>query len=104
MTEKEYLKGLFTKAIEDFKKVKKIVENHKGSIDELYKLMDGFDLTRKHFFQANYGVINVFIYYDFKNKTIDLCEYIRVWNDDELEYIKIDNDEEINVKDIRKYL
>lgn len=81
------VKELLTQAKEDFDSLQKLVEEHKGSLDELYNKLNGFGLTRVLMFEVVYGNINAVVSYDCGTGKISVTPNIAIWDKDNSEFI-----------------
>lgn len=75
---------IIKKAKEDFKLLKEIINNHKGTFNELCEKLDGFNIQQKLFFDVNFGTIKGMVYYDFQTDKIGLCEEVDIWDESEI--------------------
>lgn len=82
-----FMKELLMQAKEDYKNLKKVVENHTGTLEELKEKLEGFNLQQKLFFDVNFGIIKAMVYYDFQTNKIGLCEEVDICDKDSCEIV-----------------
>lgn len=81
------VKELYLQATEDFKNLKSIVENHKGTFGELCTKLEGFDIAKKLYFTVKFNSINALVYYDFSTNKIEVCDDVKVWDEENSEFL-----------------
>jgi hypothetical protein len=92
---------ILMKALNDYNEVYKIVKNFNGSFLDLYEYFNGYELENDILFLADYGIVHLLIYYDYKSKRPMLHDSIKIWDHQNCEFIKYNGDTEIFVDDIK---
>lgn len=82
---------LIFKAKEDLKALKKIVLGHNGTLEELYSKLNGFGLNKTAFFDVAFNNITATIYFNYETKKVDVCEDIKVWDEENCENVELED-------------
>lgn len=81
---------LIFKAKEDLKELKKIVSSHNGTLEELHSKLNGFGLNRTAFFDVMFNNITATIYFNYETKKVDVCEDVKVWDEENCENVELE--------------
>lgn len=84
-------KDLVIKAKEDLTELKKIVSSHNGTLEELYSKLSGFGLNKTAFFDVVFNNITATVYFNYETKKVDVCEDIKVWDEENCENVELED-------------